>query len=35
MGEVEISALRDASFNVEKGEICVIVGLSGQERRRF
>lgn len=29
MGEVEISALRDASFNVEKGEICVIVGPSG------
>ena len=29
MGEVEIEALRDASFNIEKGEICVIVGPSG------
>ena len=29
MGEVEIDALRDASFNIEKGEICVIVGPSG------
>lgn len=29
MGEVEINALRDATFNIEKGEICVIVGPSG------
>ena len=28
-GEVEISALHDASFTVEQGEICVIVGASG------
>ena len=29
MGEVEIQALRDATFAVEKGELCVIVGPSG------
>ena len=29
MGDVEIPALRDANFTVEKGEICVIVGASG------
>lgn len=29
MGEVEIHALRDASFSVGKGELCVIVGPSG------
>jgi len=29
MGEVSISALRGASFEIEKGEICVIVGASG------
>ncbi len=28
-GEVEVTALRDASFEIEKGEICVIVGESG------
>lgn len=29
MGEVKINALRDASFSIDKGEICVIVGPSG------
>ena len=29
MGEVSIEAMRDASFEIEKGEICVIVGPSG------
>ena len=29
MGEVEISALHDASFEIEKGELTVIVGPSG------
>ncbi len=29
MGEVQINALHDASFSIEKGEICVIVGPSG------
>ena len=29
MGEVKIEALRDTSFSIEKGEICVIVGPSG------
>lgn len=29
MGEVSIEALRDATFQIEKGEICVIVGASG------
>ena len=28
-GEVEIKALHDVSFSIEKGEICVIVGHSG------
>ena len=29
MGEVKIEALRDASFDIARGEICVIVGSSG------
>lgn len=29
MGEVEIQALRDATFTVNQGELCVIVGPSG------
>ena len=29
MGEVQIEALKDATFEIEQGEICVIVGASG------
>ena len=29
MGEVRIDALKDASFTINQGEICVIVGASG------
>ena len=28
-GQVEIAALREASFEIEKGELCVVVGQSG------
>ncbi|MCF0138454.1 MAG: ATP-binding cassette domain-containing protein, partial [Oscillospiraceae bacterium] len=28
-GQLQIEALKDASFQIEKGEICVIVGASG------
>lgn len=29
MGEVQINALSDVSFEIEKGEMCIIVGASG------
>ena len=29
MGEVDIEALRDVNFIIEKGEFCVVVGASG------
>ena len=29
VGEVDIAALRDADFQIEEGEFCVIVGASG------
>ena len=29
MGEVEIKALHDVDFDIEKGEICIVVGASG------
>ncbi|MFR0903062.1 MAG: ATP-binding cassette domain-containing protein, partial [Anaerovoracaceae bacterium] len=29
MGEIAIEALKDATFEINKGEICVIVGPSG------
>ena len=31
MGEISIEALRDATFEMDKGEICVIVGPSGAQ----
>lgn len=29
MGEVNIEALKNVNFNIEKGEFCVVVGASG------
>ncbi len=29
MGEVDIEALKDVNFTIEKGEFCVVVGASG------
>ena len=29
MGEVDIEALRNVNFSIEKGEFCVVVGASG------
>ena len=34
-GDVSHAALHDVSFEIEKGEICVILGQSGAGRRRF
>ena len=34
-GDVEVHALTDASFKIQKGEFCVIVGESAREKRRF
>ena len=34
-GEIEIPALTNVNFEVEKGEFCVIVGASGSGKRRF
>ena len=31
-GEVKVEALRDATFDIEKGEVCVIVGPSGASK---
>jgi putative ABC transport system ATP-binding protein len=32
---VRVSALKDVSFEIGRGEICVIVGQSARARRRF
>ena len=35
MGEVEVKALTDASFSVEKGEFVVVLGPSGSGREHL
>ena len=35
MGEVEVAAVRDMSFTIERGEFVVIVGPPAPARRRF
>ncbi len=29
MGEIDIEALKDVNFTIERGEFCVVVGASG------
>ena len=35
MGEVDIDALKDVNFTIEKGEFCVIVGASGAGKTKI